>query len=78
MQACSCSVGHRARSSIGVAESLSASYGLPPLTSSSFEIVSSKLVTLPLGPESKIEGKQASRGKSPGPVWGRRMYRAET
>jgi hypothetical protein len=83
MQACSALArirrtpsGHRARCSIGVADSLSASYGLPPLTSSRCEMVSSKLVTLPLGPESKIEGKQVSRGKSPGPVWGRRMCRA--
>lgn len=59
MQACSSArirqtaSGHRAsqlQGSIGVAESLSASTGLPPLTSSSFEVVSSKLVTLPLGP----------------------------
>lgn len=42
--------------SIGVAESLSASYG--PSSSNLFqcEIVSSKLVTLPLGPRTKIEG----------------------
>jgi hypothetical protein len=50
--------------SIGVAETLSASDCLPPLASSSPQIVSSTLVTLPLGPESKIEGKaRRSRGK---------------
>jgi hypothetical protein len=70
MQACSALArirrtpsGHRARCSIGVAESLSASYGLPPLTSSRCEMVSSKLVTLPLGPESKIEGKAGVEGQ---------------
>ena len=44
--------------SIGVAETLSASDCLPPLASSRPQIVSSTLVTLPLGPESKIEGKK--------------------
>jgi hypothetical protein len=47
--------------------------GLPPLTSSSVEIVSSTLVTLPLGPDPKLRGEQAARGKSAGWVWGRRV-----
>lgn len=51
--------------SIGVAETLSASDCLPPLASSSPQIVSSTLVTLPLGPKSKIEGKsQAVEGQN--------------
>jgi hypothetical protein len=36
---------------------------LPPLTGSSSNVVSSKLVTLPLGPRSKIEGCWRSRGQ---------------
>jgi hypothetical protein len=47
--------------------------GLPPLTSSSVEIVSSTLVTLPLGPDPKLRGEQAERGKSAGWVWGWRV-----
>jgi hypothetical protein len=55
----------RLAASIGVAKSLSASDGLPPLTSSSVEVVSSKLVTLPLGPEGKMRGGRRREGNRP-------------
>lgn len=64
----------RLAASIGVAKSLSASDGLPPLTSSSVEVVSSTLVTLPLGPDGKMRGGRRRGGNRPAGSGVRRFY----